>query len=137
MLGLILGQWRAGLYGLLAAGLIIGALTVNGWRTDAQAKAKAEVERDAAVDRERAAGVAQRAAERARQEIADALKKEEAKNHVEIQEVIKRVPVYLGGGDCALDVDGVRDLNAARGAQLPGARRLADDGPRVARSDTP
>jgi hypothetical protein len=96
VIGLILGQWRAALSGLLAAGLIIAALTVNGWRSDAQAKATAEVERDAAVERERAAG-----------------------------------------GDCALGVDGVRDLNAARGAQLPSARRLADDGPRISRSDTP
>lgn len=111
--------------------------TIRAWLDDSRELKKVEQERDAAIDRERAAEANAKVAETKRAKIAGELEKEKAKIHVQVQTVIKRIPVYIGGSDCALDADGVRDLNTARGATLPDARRFVDDGPRTTRSDTP
>lgn len=136
----------------LRAGLVLAVLsltawggwTARAWLEDSRALDQAKQERDAAIGRERAAEAnaaeaeAKAAeAEKTRAKIAGELAQEKAKIHDEVQTVVKRVPVYIGGSDCALDADGVRDLNAARGATLPDARRFVDDGPRTTRSDTP
>ena len=90
--------------------------TVDGWRSDALTKAKAVQERDAAIERERVAGIKQRAAERAQSKASAELIAERAKDHEKIVPIIKRVPVYVDRGSCTLSVDGVRALNDARGA---------------------
>lgn len=102
--------------------------TIRAWLDDSRELKKVEQERDTAIERERAAEAKAKAAETKRAKIAGELETEKAKIHVQVQPVIKRVPVYIGGSDCALDADGVRDLNAARGAALPDAgRRLVGE----------
>lgn len=111
--------------------------TIRAWLDDSRELKKVELERDQAIQRERAAETRTKEVEKVRAKIAGELEQEKAKIHDQVQAVIKRVPVYIGGANCALDVDGVRDLNAARGAVVPDAGRLADDGPRTSHSDTP
>ena len=111
--------------------------TIRAWLDDSRELKKVEQERDRAIERERAAETRATNAEKTRARIATELETEKAKIHDQVQPVIKRVPVYLGGADCALDPDGVRDLNTARGAVVPDARRFVDGGPRTTRSDTP
>lgn len=119
---------RAGLV-LAVLGLTAwGGWTARAWLEDSKDLDQAKEERDAAIARERAAEAKATAVETARAKIAGELAKEKAKIHAEIEPIIKRVPVYIGGSDCALDVDGVRDLNAARGAIVPDAgRRLVGE----------
>lgn len=111
--------------------------TIRAWLDDSRELKKVEQERDAAIDRERAAEARAKAAETKRAKIAGELQTEKAKIHDQVQPVIKRVPVYLGGADCALDVDSVRDLNTARGAVLPDAGRLVDGRAVTRRPDSP
>lgn len=111
--------------------------TIRAWLDDSRELKKVEQERDAAVARERAAETKAKAVEKVRAKIAGELEQEKAKIHDQVQTVIKRIPVYIGGADCALDVDGVRDLNAARGAVLPDARRLVDGRAVTSRPDSP
>lgn len=111
--------------------------TIRAWLDDSRELKKVEQERDDAIKRERAAEAKAKETETKRAKIAGELETEKAKIHDQVQPVIKRVPVYLGGADCALDVDGVRDLNAARGAVLPDARRLVDGRTVTRRSDSP
>jgi hypothetical protein len=129
----------------IRAGVLLTSLAVAGWSgwtirawlDDSRELKKVEQERDAAIDRERAAEAKAKAAETKRAEIAGELETEKANIHDQVQTVIKRIPVYIGGSDCALDVDGVRDLNAARGAVVPDARRLVDGRAVTRRSDSP
>jgi hypothetical protein len=114
-----------------------GGWTARAWLEDSRALDQAKAERDAAIARERAAETKATEVEKERARIAGELTKEKAKIHAEVQPIIKRVPVYIGGSDCALDVDGVRDLNTARGAALPYARRFVDGRPVTTRPDTP
>jgi hypothetical protein len=133
----VIAYLRAGLV-LVVLGLTAwGGWTARAWLEDSRALDQAKQERDAAIERERAAETKAAEAEKTRAKIAGELAQEKAKIHDQVQTVVKRVPVYIGGSDCALDVDGVRDLNTARGAALPDARRFADEGPRTTRSDTP
>jgi hypothetical protein len=133
----VIAYLRAGLV-LVVLGLTAwGGWTARAWLEDSRALDQAKAERDAAIERERAAETKAAEAEKTRAKIAGELAQEKAKIHDQVQTVVKRVPVYIGGSDCALDVDGVRDLNTARGAALPDARRFADDGPRTTRSDSP
>lgn len=111
--------------------------TIRAWLDDSRELKKVEQERDAAIERERSAEAKAKAAETKRAKIAGELETEKAKIHDQVQTVIKRVPVYLGGADCALDADSVRDLNTARGAALPDARRFVDGRPVTTRPDTP
>lgn len=105
-----------------------GGWATRGWLEDSHALEKANKERDAAQDRERAAEQRAREAETARAKSAAELKAEKDKVHADIAPIIKRVPVYIGGSDCALSPDGVSELNTARGATVPDAeRRLTDD----------
>ena len=128
---------RAGLV-LAVLGLSAwGGWTARAWLEDSRELDQAKQERDLAIERERAAEAKAREAETMRAKIAGELQTEKANIHDQVQTVVKRVPVYLGGADCALDADGVSDLNTARGATLPDARRFVDDGPRTTRSDTP
>lgn len=111
--------------------------TIRAWLDDSRELKKVEQERDQAIQRERAAETRAKEVEKVRAKIAGELEQEKAKIHDQLQTVIKRVPVYIGGSDCALDVDGVRDLNAARGAVVPDARRLVDGRAITRRIDTP
>lgn len=128
---------RAGLVLAVLSLTAWGGWTARSWLEDSRELDQAKQERDAAIARERAAESKATAVETARAKIAGELAKERAKIHDEVQPIIKRVPVYIGGTDCALDADGVRDLNTARGAAVPDARRFVDDGPRTTRSDSP
>lgn len=128
---------RAGLV-LAVLGLTAwGGWTARAWLEDSRDLDQAKAERDAAIGRERAAEAKAAEVEKERARIAGELTKERAKIHAEVQPIIKRIPVYIGGSDCALDADGVRDLNTARGAAMPDARRLVDGGPFTTRADTP
>lgn len=128
---------RAGvlLTSVVAAGW--GGWTIRAWLDDSRELKKVEQERDAAIERERAAEAKAKEAETKRAKIAGELETEKAKIHDQIRTITKRVPVYLGGADCALDADGVRDLNAARGAVVPDAGRLVDGRAITRRSDSP
>lgn len=128
---------RAGLVLVVLSLTAWGGWTARAWLEDSRDLDQAKAERDAAIGRERAAETKAADAEKARARIAGELEQERAKIHAEVQPIIKRVPVYIGGSDCALDVDGVRDLNTARGAALPDARRLVDGRPVATRPDTP
>jgi len=128
---------RAGLV-LVVLGLTAwGGWTARAWLEDSRDLDQAIAERDKAIERERAAETKAADVEKERARIAGELAKERAQIHAEVQPIIKRIPVYIGGSDCALDADGVRDLNTARGAAVPDARRFADDGPHTTRPDTP
>lgn len=114
---------RAGLV-LVVLGLAAwGGWATRGWLEDSHALEKANKERDAAQDRERAAERKAQEAEAARAKSAADLKAEKDKVHAEIAPIIKRVPVYIGGSDCALPPDSVSELNAARGSTMPDAER--------------
>lgn len=109
MIAALLSQWRAAIYGLAAAGLIIAGWTANGWRTEA---------REARMLKSEAA--AERAARRASDEaraIAEAqLLDMQESVQIEVREVVKRVPVVVNNSpDCALGLDALRLLNQARG----------------------
>ena len=127
--------------GLILAALGLsawGGWAARSWLDDSRELKKVAAERDEAIKRERAADRRAREAETSRAKIAGELETEKGRIHAETAPIIKRVPVYIGGSDCALDVDGVRNLNAARGAgSVPNARRLVDDGPRESRADSP
>ena len=100
-----------------------GGWTARSWLEDSHALEKANKERDAAFARERQAETKAQEAETARAKSAADLAAEKAKIHAQVAPIIKRVPVYIGGGDCALPPDSVSDLNAARGATVPDAQR--------------
>lgn len=123
---------------LLVLGLTAwGGWTARAWLEDSRDLDQARAERDAAIERERAAETKAQEVEAKRAKIAGELATEKAKINATIQPIIKRVPIYIGGSDCALDVDGVRDINTARGATVPHAGRLADDGHRTTRTNPP
>lgn len=114
---------RAGLV-LAVLGLTAwGGWTARAWLEDSRELDQAKEERDRAIERERAAEAKATAVETERAKIAGELEKERAKIHETTRPIIKRIPVYVDRGACTLSVDGVRDLNAARGAIVPNAER--------------
>lgn len=119
---------RAGLV-LVVLGLTAwGGWTARAWLEDSRELDQAREERDKAIERERAAETRATEAEKIRGKIAGELEKERAKIHETTRPIIKRIPVYVDRGACTLSVDGVRDLNAARGAIVPNAeRRIAGE----------
>lgn len=127
---------RAGLVLAVLSLTAWGGWTARAWLEDSRALDQAKQERDAAIARERAAETKATEVETARAKIAGELAKEKAKIHAVVEPIIKRVPVYIGGSDCALDADGVRDLNTARGAAVPNARRRLVGETYTSRPDT-
>lgn len=114
---------RAGLV-LAVLGLTAwGGWTARAWLEDSRELDQAKAERDKAIERERAAETKATEIEKERARIAGDLEKERAKIHETTRPIIKRIPVYVDRGACTLSVDGVRDLNAARGAIVPNAER--------------
>ena len=130
MLVAILSQWRAVVYGLLAAGLIVLGFTVADWRGRARDADRLEKERDAAIALERGAEASRKLADEVRVQVSAELEAERAKTHETIVEVIKNVPHYIDRSDCSLSIDGVRALNKARGVEaLPDTGRgIAGEG---------
>lgn len=119
---------RAGLV-LVVLGLTAwGGWTARAWLEDSRELDQAKAERDKAIERERAAETKATEVEKQRAKIAGELAQERAKIHETTRPIIKRIPVYVDRGNCSLGVDGVRDLNAARGAIVPNAeRRIAGE----------
>lgn len=105
----ILSQWRAGLYGLLAAGLLIAGWQANAWRTEAR---EADTLRKTIAATERARKAADEARALAEAQLMDM----QESVRVEVREVIKRVPIVVNNSrECDLGLDALRLLNSARG----------------------
>lgn len=105
-------NWKWGLYGLIAAALLIGGWQANGWRLKAREADRLAVALSNQIKRERAS-------DQARILLSAQLADMEAQTRVEVSEIIKRVPVYVDRGNCALSIVGVRALNQARGVPRP------------------
>ena len=84
----LLGQWRFGLYGLLAAALLIGGWTANGWRMRAAQASHLEAVLQASIAREVEANAARVA-------LARQLEDAESATHETIRTVTKQVKVYV------------------------------------------
>jgi hypothetical protein len=118
---------------LAAAAAVVGLLlwfgwTVAEWRSRAHEADRLEQERDAAIGRERAALARESAAADARVVDAQDRQKKTEERHEQARQIVKRIPVYIDRNSCSLNVDGVRDLNLARGTVVSGSqRRLAGE----------
>jgi hypothetical protein len=118
---------------LAAAAAVVGLLLWSGWtfaawRSRAHEADKLEQERDAAIGRERAAVARESAAAAARVADAQGRQQKTDERHEQARQIIKRIPVFVDRNSCALNPDGVHDLNVARGAVVPSPqRRLAGD----------
>lgn len=115
MIGAILSQWRAVVYGLLAAGLIIAGWTVNQWRVDAsqlkatKAALTAEMEARVRADRDRVG-------------LATKLQEAETTIAANIDRAKEIVRVYVSKDPrCDLEPSVVRVLRDARAGRMPTA----------------
>lgn len=113
-----------------------GGWKARAWLEDSRALDQANAERDAAIERERAAEIKAQDVEKARAKIAGELATERAKIHATVAPIIKRIPVYVDRGSCRVSVDGVRAINSARGAIVPDAERRTNDHAITRRADS-
>lgn len=115
MIGALLSQWRAVVYGLLAAGLIIAGWTVNQWRVDAsqlkatKAALTAEMEARVRADRDRVG-------------LATKLQEAETTIAANTDRAKEIVRVYVSKDPrCDLEPSVVRVLRDARAGRVPTA----------------
>ena len=138
MIGLLLGQWRAGLYGLLAAGLIIGAITVVGWKNQAaraqDLTALYQGALDARVKSDAAARELTRQRDAARAYAVELeTQTREGQQHETVRTIIKRVVVHVPDDiRCDLNADVIELLDRARSPEPAVSEAPANTAPAAA-----
>lgn len=109
------GQWKMGLMGLCAAGLLIGGWQASQWRTRAHEADRLEM----ALDFQRQATDLANAA---RAKMANEIAETETQIVETTREVIKKVKVYVPlNPDCDLSPNAIELLNRARRPEVPTA----------------
>jgi hypothetical protein len=91
----------------VVTGLIYAGWTANNWRVEAL---RARALNAQLIEQQ----VRLAAANRAREAVSIKLAESESNEHIQIRQIIKRVPVYVDRGTCSLSIDGLRELNKAR-----------------------
>ena len=111
----IAASWKYGVYGLLAAALLIGGWQANSWRHRAYEADRLE---SALILQRKATDLANAA----RAMIANELAQADTQTVETTREVVKKVKVYVPvNPDCNLSSNVIGMLNGARGIDMPAA----------------